>query len=465
MLDRMLRRQNRLSTSQLGIEIGRKIGNQTRGSAIAAGFALCLLASLGACANTPAGKTLEQSLAADPRLKENPTVFGSPTPTPVAISQEKIQSPQLPPSFPSEIPLYPNADLQEVTPIATPGTGDRLRWRSTDPSNLIENFYQTEFGKKNWQLVSRPSEDGQGPLVAKRDNLQVTVSLLPNQTAGVTEFIIEYGQGNQEITASPLPSPSTTPATPSPAPIATATPSVTPKPEKVSQDQNQAPVELRPYVADLTQLGVLKLRSPSDNAASEATDTLPDPNKSITRRQYARWLAAANNQIYANRPAKQIRLAVASSEPAFSDLPKTDPDFPAIQGLAEAGIIPSSLSGESKEVKFRPEDPLTREQMLLWKVPLDTRQVLPAANLDAVKERWGFQDSSKIDPQASRALLADFNNGDLANTRRAFGFTTLFQPKKPVTRAEAAASLWYFGVQAEGLSAKEALQAKSQTKQ
>ena len=73
--------------------------------------------------------------------------------------------------------------------------------------------------------------------------------------------------------------------------------------------------------------------------------------------------------------------------------------------------------------------------MILWKVPLDTRQVLPTANIEGVKEKWGFQDASGIDSQASRGL-ADFNNGDLANIRRVFGFTTLFQPKKSVTGAE-----------------------------
>ncbi|MFM6397433.1 MAG: S-layer homology domain-containing protein, partial [Planktothrix sp.] len=36
-------------------------------------------------------------------------------------------------------------------------------------------------------------------------------------------------------------------------------------------------------------------------------------------------------------------------------------------------------------------------------------------------------------------------------------FTTLFQPKKNVTRAEAAATLWFFGFQGEGISAKDAL--------
>jgi len=97
----------------------------------------------------------------------------------------------------------------------------------------------------------------------------------------------------------------------------------------------------------------------------------------------------------------------------------------------------------------------------MWKVPLDIRQGLPAASLDTIKQTWGFQDAGKIDPQALRAILADFQNGEQSNIRRVFGYTTLFQPKKPVTRAEAAVALWYFGTQGEGISAAEALKLKS----
>ncbi|MDY7016303.1 MAG: S-layer homology domain-containing protein, partial [Cyanobacteriota bacterium] len=99
---------------------------------------------------------------------------------------------------------------------------------------------------------------------------------------------------------------------------------------------------------------------------------------------------------------------------------------------------------------------LTRENLVLWKVPLDTRQGLPKATLDEVQKTWGFQDTEKIDPLALRALLSDYQNGEQANIRRTFGFTTLFQPKKPVTRAEAAMALSYFGYQGEGVTAKEA---------
>jgi hypothetical protein len=49
--------------------------------------------------------------------------------------------------------------------------------------------------------------------------------------------------------------------------------------------------------------------------------------------------------MHGNSPAKQIREASAT-EPAFQDVPRTDPDFAVIQGLAEAGLIPSPLSGD-----------------------------------------------------------------------------------------------------------------------
>jgi S-layer homology domain len=466
---------NTIFTQRRGNSIGRSPAKTSKTSktnilaAVNTWLAVCLLAAVTACANSPNSKALEESVAADPKLQQNPAVFSSPPP---ATAVETNSTAKLPDDFPTEIPLYPNAQLVEVgAPTDAPSKNVRLRWESTDPVNSVQNFYQLEFGRRNWKIVSLPTPDGQGSLVATRDKLRVTVSLSPTQkVGGSTEFAIDYTKDSPEIAASPQPnnsesnpSPTASP-TPSNSEGTTPTPSASPKSAKVSQLDTQIPQQLQQYVADLAQLEALKVRS-KKNANLETGSTLPEPNKIVTRREYARWLVAANNQIYASRQAKQIRLAVDSSEPAFSDIPKTDPDFAAIQGLAEAGLIPSSLSGETKDMKFRPDAPLTRETMILWKVPLDTRQVLPTANIDGVKEKWGFQDASKIDSQASRAVLADFNNGDLANIRRVFGFTTLFQPKKSVTRAEAAASLWYFGIQDQGLSAKDALQAKSQPAQ
>lgn len=218
----------------------------------------------------------------------------------------------------------------------------------------------------------------------------------------------------------------------------------------------EVPADLRPYVEDWVALGLAE-----QNAQAETTTLagIPfQPNQTITRGEYAQWLLSANNQFYQNQPTKRIRPGSPTSTPAFQDVPTSHPYYSAIQGLAEAGMIPSALGRNSTAVEFRPSDPLTREHLLLWKVPLDTRSVLPAATVEAVEASWGFQDAAEIDPLALRAVLADRQGGDFANILRAYGFTTLFLPKKAVTQAEAAAVLWRFGSPTEGVSVKDQLQ-------
>lgn len=244
-------------------------------------------------------------------------------------------------------------------------------------------------------------------------------------------------------------------------------------------DLGKAPEEIQPYLVDLIELGLLEVRSPTPSPASSSDDAANEtdseteeseakakppappgpgefrPNQATTRREYARWLLATNNRFYTDQRTRKVRPGVNSSTPVFKDVSVTDPDFAAIQGLAEAGIIPSPLTGSSTTLTFRPDAPLTREDLLLWKVPLDTRQPLPQATPTAVEEAWGFQDASKIEPRALQSVLADYQNGDFANIRRAFSYTTLFQPKKAATRSETAAVLWRFGNSTEGITAEE----------
>ncbi len=433
-------------------------------SAAFALLAASLLITLTACANTTAGKALEKSLAADPSLQDNPVTFGAAKNSPPAPAAA-----QLPADFPAEIPLYLNAKLQEVKPLTgePDGSAQLTQWATSDSATAVREFYQKQFQENSWETVSQPAGDGTGTLEVRRDNLRVKVSVEPNAAAGVTTFTIKYLRESAEATQpQPSPSPAAS-AEPSPEPAASVSPA--PAPETGTEtppasagagsltDLNKAPAQLRQYLEDLATLGVLTPPAAAKSKES-ATGTQFEPNKSITRRQFARWLFDANNKIYASQPARQIRPGLETAPPAFTDVPVKDPDFAVIQGLAEAGIIPSPLAGDSTTVQFRPNAPLTRETLALWKVPLDTRKSLPAASIDAVQQTWGFQDAAKIDPKALRAVLADYQNGDLANIRRCFGYTALLQPKKPVTRAEAAAALWYFGFQGEGISAKDALQ-------
>lgn len=221
-----------------------------------------------------------------------------------------------------------------------------------------------------------------------------------------------------------------------------------------ASEGDQIPDELRTYWQDMVALDLLK-------ATRQGEDETPpelQPAATIQRGQYAEWLLAANNRFYQDQPSKRIRAGASNAQPAFQDVPPSSPYFEAVQGLAEAGLIPSALTGNSTAITFRPNDPLTREDLILWKVPLDLRGSLPTATVEAVQQAWGFQDAAAIDPFALRAILGDYQNGDLSNIRRAFGYTTLFQPDKAVSQAEAAAVLWRFGTQTEGISAAQVLQ-------
>ncbi|MEB3295343.1 MAG: S-layer homology domain-containing protein [Synechococcales bacterium] len=256
----------------------------------------------------------------------------------------------------------------------------------------------------------------------------------------------------QPTTPTPIAS---SPLSPAPEPTITSSsyPSHQPSPNTQLSDLDQVSPQLRSYVEQMQRLAIV-IPTPGRTA-------VPSLNQPVTRREYARWLVAVNNRFFDRQPAKQIRLADGGSQAAFQDIAKSDPDFGAIQGLAEAGLIPSKLTSETSSSQFRPDATLIREDLIAWKVPVDTRQALPKATLENLNQTWGFQDSEKIDPKALRAIYMDHQNGDQANIRRAFGYTTLFQPKRTVTRAEAIAVLWHLGFQSDGISAPDLLKGEA----
>jgi len=445
------------------------------------GIVLAVTMPLTACT----GSNLEQSLAPDPQLQSGDA------------ADALTATASLPPDFPEEIPPYPGAALQAVTSSASGTEGGAevvTRWATRDSQEAVMQFYQAAFEQQGWELVS----ENDTRLVGRQGDLEVEFEIeaaspdaaadeatgdppeaspdaapaeVQGETGAIAQFTLSYIRGADirgadiggadtqpdVTTIDPLPREGETPTDewanrPSADASPTPTRPSTPNNEAVNfADLEEAPADFQPYITDLARLGIL-------NGTRQGTFL---PNETVTRRAYARWLMETNNQLFSDQSQKQIRRAVASDSQSFQDVPPSDPDFGIIQGLANAGLIPSPLSGNSTMVRFRPDAPLTREDLILWKVPLDTRQPLPTATLEAVQETWGFQDAGQIDPRAQRAVLADFQNGDRANIRRAFGFTTLFQPDKPVTRAEAAAVLWHFGTEGDGITAGEVAEGSS----
>ena len=367
---------------------------------------------LNACSGNQA---IESLFAPNSKLLENSATINSAgnDSNPTNSSEEKNL---LPANLPSEIPIYSPAKLIK-------NEDNKTTWNSSDPLNLINNFYQQELKNPKWSI----SEQQDNLLIATNsdNNKQLKISFLPSGEK--TTFTIEY---------------------PFNSPISVKNTNIsTTNSESPENEQNVAEkAEINSYIQDLVALDII----------NQNPDTL-DPNKIVTRREYARWLITANNTIYGNSPSKQVRLANKNDKPVFTDVKNQDPDFAEIQGLAEAGFIPSSLTQDANAVMFRPDAPLTREDLISWKVPLDTRQALPNASLDTIKETWGFKDASKINPQVWPSLYVDWQNGDKSNLKRTFGYTTLFQPQKSVTLTQAATVLWYFGDQNNGISASELL--------
>jgi hypothetical protein len=415
--------------------------------------AVCLLlVVLTGCQNTGFGTSVESAIA--PKSAE-------------AITNNKSLSQD----FPDLIPVYRPTNLQDLarSPQINP-LNVTARWSSQDRSNQVVQFYRDRFGQNNWRTLVSPTESDRGTFLAQNGDLLVTVSVEPREPGtDRTNILLQYVKTPQ-LLGSNTTSPQNNPNSVSPSPGTETNPGIfnnhsgqpsqSNQPSESSEpftgkfsDFDRVPTPLRPLIQDLSGLGILRPKQGSQF----------EPNASATRRQYAVWLVTSNNRIYTDNPSRQIRLSQANTDtPIFADVPNTDPDFSVIQGLVNAGLVSSGSAGKANNL-FKPNAPLTREDLVLWKVPLDLRRPLPTATAESVKQAWGFQDSDRISAPALRAILADFSAGDLSNIRRSFGYTNIFQPQKSVTRAEAAAALWYFGTPTDGLSAQRVAQLEHTT--
>jgi len=198
-------------------------------------------------------------------------------------------------------------------------------------------------------------------------------------------------------------------------------------------------------IIQLAQLGVFDTASGQFN-----------PQKPITRAEFVRWLVRANNAIYAASSDKVIRMPEAGKGKAtFSDVPPTHPDFRYIQGMADAGF---AIGFDNKT--FKPNQTLTREEMLGIKVPLDHRSAISSYSGGPP---GGWTDSNKISKKYWSAINVENVLHNNSNIMRTFGSLKTFNPQAPVTRAEAALCIAAIGDDVMGFTtAQEALQKLAQ---
>ncbi len=406
-------------------------------------------------------------------------------------------------------PVYPQAQLQETKSDEENNSG-LMVWHTADNRQAVADYYQAELLVNDWEIIKPFTINPQQKIaraIAIKDQLRIELTILKSASQKQserqnTQLALSYRPASQDAPSSISQAIESADATES---IATRANPLEQKPD-TENTENIENIEPPQKIQDEFQSEYPELNQPESFNTSEANnnyfassnedfadlDEVPEqlqqplesvaalsiltpytgkenvelskfaPNEVVTRGEYARWLITANNRYYSDNPGNKIYIAAKTKQSAFKDVKQNHPDFEAIQSLAEAGLIPSRLTEDSTNLLFRPNAPLTRENLITWKVPLDTRQSLPQASIKALEESWGFQDAADINSSAIRAAYEDFQNGDRSNIRRIFGYTTLFQPKKPVTRAEAAASLSYFGFQGDGITAKEVLESEAE---
>ncbi len=226
-------------------------------------------------------------------------------------------------------------------------------------------------------------------------------------------------------------------------------------------------------ITQLAQLGVF-----------DTTTGKFNPSQPITRTEFLRWLVRANNAIWFDQPNRMIREA-EGGQATFADLPSTHPDFRYTQGIANAGIAVGY-----DQTTFKPDQPLTREQMISIKIGLDKggiedhilsnkregNEEITADRLASGVPNWS--DRTQISKRFIPAFNSEYyifpadwplprSEDRFKNVDRTFGAIKSLKPQAPVTRAEAALCISLIGNHASNTdeldfrTAEQALQART----
>ncbi len=161
-----------------------------------------------------------------------------------------------------------------------------------------------------------------------------------------------------------------------------------------------------------------------------------NPGGPIKRRDFIRWLVKSNNVLWSDTPGKQVKLADKTESSSFPDISTSDPDFPYVQGMQDAGY---SVGFPDK--KFRPDQSLTREQMFAIKNVFDRGSVDPGFVKDIIFARNTAMPAWRDKQSISKTYvpgIATGAGGGAQSFALVYGTSSLFHPQIAVTRAQAA---------------------------
>ncbi|MBE9003558.1 S-layer homology domain-containing protein [Fortiea sp. LEGE XX443] len=187
--------------------------------------------------------------------------------------------------------------------------------------------------------------------------------------------------------------------------------------------------------------GEAEIRQLAELGVLETTSSQFQPQAPITRGQFVAWLVKTYNELH----QEPIRLP-QNARLAFPDVSSSHPHFSLIQAAHQAGFLAGFDDGN-----FRPDDILTREQMIALKSNFDSNPQLrnyPNALRDYrnfIGKTKGFTDEAQISDRYVPFIAFDLGNAASGkNFARVYGRTRIYAPKKAATRAEASVLLSRF---------------------
>lgn len=112
-------------------------------------------------------------------------------------SPEITSNSQLPDDFPTDFPIYSNAELKDSwTAEGNATKGVSVIWETQDTATAIYEFYKEKLAEKSWEIVSEYQEDGSYTITFKKEAITGFVGVTKGE-GDKTLISVTMGIGSQ----------------------------------------------------------------------------------------------------------------------------------------------------------------------------------------------------------------------------------------------------------------------------
>jgi len=113
--------------------------------------------------------------------------------TPPQVAQAKPTPQNMPPDFPTDLPVYKDAALSEVQDLAN--SAHNVIFKTADPIPEVYRFYQDQMSRNGWQVTQQLQRDTHAFISFKKGDMIANLTVAPDlQNPGKQLIAIMYEQ-------------------------------------------------------------------------------------------------------------------------------------------------------------------------------------------------------------------------------------------------------------------------------